>query len=357
MTGARLRATALACALAVALPAADRAVAAPPERFFGVDPQGALEASDYALMRETGVGTLRFELHWGAIDLLPPGGGYDWSSSDAIVARAAENGIRALPFVYGAPPWVSASDPPRGPEALAEWRAFLAAAVHRYGPRGEFWSENPSLPRMPIRDWQIWNEQNSPTYWEPRPDVGEYAKLLHAAHAAITERDPGARLILGGMFGTPFAGLKPGIAAWDFLTRLYREPGARDDFDAVAPHPYAARFAGVRDQIDRFRRRMVRAGDGRAQLWITELGWASGGVPHPLNPGRAGQARRLRRAFHYLIDRRRELRLANVTWYSWRDSAATDAGLCVWCPESGLLDAGGAAKPSLDAFAELTGAR
>ena len=178
--------------------------------------------------------------------------------------------------------------------------------------------------------------------------------MLHAAHTAIAARDPGARLILGGMFGTPFAGLGPGIAAWDFLARLYREPGARRDFDAVAPHPYAARFAGVRNQIERFRARMARAGDRRAGLWITELGWASGGVPHPLNPGPAGQAQRLRRAFEYLLRRRSELRLQNITWYSWRDNSAGD--LCVWCPESGLLTEDGSAKPSFDVFREMTGA-
>jgi hypothetical protein len=357
MIGARRGVGGLAGALALLLLPALASAAPAPKRFFGVDPQGTLDRSDYARMSEAGVGTLRFELHWAAIDLVPPGGGYDWSSSDTVVAGAAANGIRALPFVYGAPPWVSPSGTPRGPLALAEWRAFLAAAVDRYGPRGEFWSENPSLPRMAIRDWQIWNEQNSPTYWDPRPDVGEYAELLDAAHAAITGRDPSARVILGGMFGTPFAGLKPGIAAWDFLTALYREPGAKQDFDAVAPHPYAARFAGVRDQIERFRRRMARAGDGRARLWITELGWASGGLPHPLNPGPAGQARRLRHAFKYLLRKRRELRLSNVTWYSWRDNSTGDAGLCVWCPESGLLGADGSAKPSFDAFAEVTGAR
>ena len=79
-------------------------------------------------------------------------------------------------------------------------------------------------------------------------------------------------------------------------------------------------------------------------------------MPHPLNPGPAGQVQRLRRAFRYLLRERRELRLANVTWYSWRDNPA-DAGLCVWCPESGLLDPDGVPKPSFDAFAELTGAR
>ena len=127
---------------------------------------------------------------------------------------------------------------------------------------------------MPIRDWQIWNEENSPTYWQPRPNVREYARLLAASHDAITGRDPGAKVILGGMYGTPFGGLKPGIAAWRFLARLYGIAGTKRDFDAVAPHPYAARLADVRNQIDRLRRRMVKAGDGQTELWVTELGFS-----------------------------------------------------------------------------------
>ena len=359
MIGRRLRAGGLAGTLALVLAPAATSAAAPPPAFFGVDPQGWLDADDYARMGAAGVGTLRFQLSWPAIDPGPATDDYDWSSPDAIVAGAAQYGIRALPFAIGAPAWaVGDSGPPVSPPALAAWRGFLAAAVDRYGPGGEFWATHPSLPRMPIRDWQIWNEENSPTYWQPRPDVREYARLLAASHDAITGRDPGAKVILGGMFGTPFGGQKPGIAAWRFLGQLYRIAGARRDFDAVAPHPYAARLAEVRDQIARLRRRMERAGDERAELWVTEIGWASGGAPHPLNRGTAaGQATRLRAAFRYLLRNRRALNLENVTWYSWRDNTDPAAALCAWCPESGLLMEDGTAKPALGAFMEFAGGR
>ncbi len=340
-----------------------------PKHFFGVDPQGPLDQLDYARMRDAGVGTVRFELSWAAIDPGPGADDYDWSSPDAIVAGAARSGMRALPFVLGAPDWVVALDgndceagrcpayPPRGPRELAAWRAFLTAAVDRYGPHGRFWVANPEVPRVPIRNWQIWNEENSPSYWKPRPNVKEYAKLLDAAHSAIRKRDPGANVILGGMFGTPFGGLRPGIAAWDFLARLYRREGARRDFEGVAPHPYAARFAEVKTQINRFRTEMAVAGDESAGLWITELGWASGGAAHPLNRGPAGQARRLRQSFRYLIRKRRRLGIRNVTWYSWRDNLGADLGLCVWCPESGLLRENHSRKPAFDAFREFAVAR
>jgi hypothetical protein len=157
------------------------------------------------------------------------------------------------------------------------------------------------------------------------------------------------------MFGTPLGGRKPALAAWDFLAKLYRQKGAKRDFDGVAPHPYASRLSKVLAQIELIRDEMVSAGDARAELWITELGWASGGPPNPLNRGLRGQASRLKEAFKHLLKKRRKLRIENVTWYSWRDNSATDAGLCEWCPESGLLNEDGSAKPSFEAFTGFTG--
>ena len=337
----------LAASLALLAAVTATAAATPPKRFFGVDPQTPLADADYARMGEAGVGLVRFPLFWAPVSAGSEAT-YDWSAADALVAGAAANGIRALPFVLG-------TAPPQGDTERAAWRTFLEAAVARYGPGGELWAANPELPRLPIRDWQIWNEQNSPGNWVPRPNVRAYAKLLAESHAAIKNTDPGATVIVGGMFGTPFGGLPPGISAWDFLDRLYRRQGAERDFEGIALHPYAAGLAGVKRQIERIRRRLARAGDGAAELWITELGWASGGVAHPLTRGLSGQARRLRQSFRYLTRNRRELNLQNVTWYSWRDNLSPSAGLCTWCPESGLLTADGQPKPALAALTEFTG--
>jgi hypothetical protein len=365
----RARAGALTGApiLVAMLAIAAGAFAAPPRSFFGVMPQGPLDSADYAEMGDAKVGTLRFELYWAGIDPGPESGDYDWSSADAVVGGAARNGVATLPFVASAPAWVVRLDghscqpgkcPPYGPkggQALAAWRAFLTAAVDRYGPNGEFWAENPDVPKLPVRAWQIWNEQNSPSFWKPKPDVKAYANLLDSAHRAITAADPGAEIILGGMFGTPLGGRKPAVSAWDFLAKLYRRKGARKDFDGVAPHPYASRFSKVRAQIDLLRDAMVDANDADAALWITELGWASGGAPNPLNRGLAGQADRLTEAFKYLIKKRKSLNIRNLTWYSWRDNSSTDAQLCEWCPRSGLLNEDRSPKPSFDAFTAFTG--
>jgi polysaccharide biosynthesis protein PslG len=339
---------------------------AAPAKFFGVMPQGPLEALDYQRMGEANVGVLRFELRWAAIDPSSADHDYDWSTADEVVGSAARNGFATLPFVASAPNWVLELDGhrcepgkcqpygPRSAAALRAFRAFLTAAAERYGPGGGFWNEHPELVSHPIGDWQIWNEQNSPTFWKPKPNVKAYAKLLHAANDAITRADPRAEIVLGGMFGTPLGGRRPALSAWDFLAKLYRQPGVKRDFDAVAPHPYASKFSKVLDQLGYLRDVMRKAHDRTASLWITELGWASGGPPNPLNRGLQGQAARLTEAYRYLIRKRRKLRIEGLTWYSWRDNSATDVGLCEWCPESGLLTEEREEKPSYRAFTRLS---
>jgi polysaccharide biosynthesis protein PslG len=316
-------------------------------------------------MAAAGVGTLRFELSWALAN--PSPGVYDWTASDALVAGAAGAGIRPLPFLFETPAWVVAVDgrecvtscaaaAPRGAAALEAWRAFAEAAARRYGPGGDFWTEHPALNPRPIRAWQIWNEQNSPTFFNPRPSPRRYAAMLTPAHDAITAIDPGARIILGGMFGMPRGGRGSAIAAWRFLARIYRR-GAAADFDGVAAHPYAPTLSGVLDQVERIRAAMARAGDGATRLWITELGWASHGPASALNRGPSGQAQRLRHSFRRLLAERHRLLIANVDWYSWRDRPAATGDLCFWCPGSGLVDVHLDSKPSLAAFATLTAGR
>jgi len=82
----------------VALLLAGSAQAVPP-RFFGVVPQTALGANDYARMGAANVGLLRTELSWPATDPSPAVGDENWAAFDAVVGGAAREGVRTLPFV------------------------------------------------------------------------------------------------------------------------------------------------------------------------------------------------------------------------------------------------------------------
>ena len=358
---AALVAAGLCALLALSATAAARA----PKNFFGVVPQGPLTDQDFARMGKAKVGTLRFQLVWSMIDGTSAAGDYDWAAPDHVIGQAARNGVRALPFVYSTPDWVARLDgvncqrcgafAPRNGAALQAWREFLLAAVQRYGPGGQFWAAHPEIPERPIRAWQLWNEQNSPTFYAPRPKVKAYAKLLSAGHDAILSVDRGAEIVLGGMFATPLGGDKPAIKSWKYLKRLYRVKGAKRSFDGVAPHPYAPQMKNVKAQIDLLRRAMKHGHDRKAELWITEIGWSSARNGNPLNRGPRGQADRLTQAFKYFQRKRRKFKIENVDWYSWRDNHAAGVGLCAFCPDSGLLKEGYDPKRSLRAFTRFTG--
>ncbi|MGH2986859.1 MAG: hypothetical protein ACRDLO_09255, partial [Solirubrobacterales bacterium] len=181
-----------------------------------------------------------------------------------------------------------------------------------------------------------------------------FAKLLDASSRGIKSVDRGAEIVLGGMFGTPLGGRKPGISAWRFLEELYDVKGSKRDFDGVAPHPYAAKLKKVKAQVNLLRDEMRAGGDRNAELWITEIGWGSGGPKNPLNRGSAGQASRLRQAFKFFKRKRRSWNVSTVVWYSWQDNL-DDPNLCVWCPQSGLLTENGEEKPSYRAYVKLSG--
>src|SRR3954449_4697450 len=94
---------------------------------------------------------------------------WNWSYADSFFAAAAAARLNVLPFLSTAPGWAVPVDrrfgsskflPVRSGRQRAGWRQFVTQAVLRYGPGGSFWSENPALPRRPIRTWQIWNEPN-----------------------------------------------------------------------------------------------------------------------------------------------------------------------------------------------------
>jgi hypothetical protein len=342
------------------------ATAEAPRGFFGVVPQGAITDEDLARMEQGGIGTIRIVVPWGELDPSNAPGDTNFSSVDPVVLGAAQHGIRVVPTIYGTPLWAATEldgetdcDPdcptyaPHSEAALDAWGGFIGEMVDRYGPGGTLWEENAMVEPVPVQAWQIWNEQNSPTFFRPDPDPDAYAQLLHVASTAIAKRDPKATVILGGMFGTPFSGKPPAYSAWEFLRKLYEVPGARDDFDGVAAHPYAAHFKKIEDQVSLLHDEVVRADDD-AGLWITEVGASSAAGHNPLDRGPKGQAELLSESFELFLDQRVAWDIDAVTWYAWRDN--TQVVLCDWCAHSGLFEESSLTpKPAWDAFVSFTG--
>jgi hypothetical protein len=327
------------------LPAGAQAV---PRGFFGIAPQTGIGPQDTARMRGGGLETLRAPLNWATVQPTARGG-FDWSSFDDLVATAAEGRLEVLPFLCSPPGWAVRPRtrlPIDSGRRRQAWAAFAGAAVERYGSRGTFWEEHAPgtkdpLPRLPIHAWQIWNEENFFYFTKPA-SPGRYARLLSISHRAIHRADPRASVVIGGLFGNPKQSPPAAMDAADFLDRLYRVPGVKADFDAVALHPYAADAAELRLLVDGVRRVMVRHGDRRAGLYLTEMGWGSQErSPVSFEVGLHGQAQQLRAAYGYLLGARRRLNLEQVVWFSWKDAPL----LCSFCDSVGLFRRGARFKP------------
>jgi hypothetical protein len=305
---------AIGAALLLAAPAHARSV---PRGWLGVQADGPLTepgnrfASEWSLMRSSGVETVRVAFDWRASQAAA-GGPIDFAGMDAAVVAAAQQRLPVLPVVHRTPDWAAdrpgdgASSAPRGTAAYA---AFLTALVGRYGPNGSLWAEQPALPWLPIRAWQIWNEPNLRLFWTTQPFARPYVALLKASRRALRAADPGARVILAGL---------PNIS-WVALRQIYRA-GGRGSFDAVALHPYTTPRNVLRlVRLARVEARRFR--DGRVPIWITEMTWTASrgkarGLPGLVTDER-GQSARLRTALSRLARARRKYRIQKVIWYTW----------------------------------------
>ena len=154
----------------------------------------------------------------------------------------------------------------------------------------------------------------------PDADPLAYAEVVELAAAEIHRADPDGEVVLGGMFGPRSSSSLDGAAR--YLRELYRIPGFRESFEGFAIHPYSPTVDGALGQI-RAALRVVRKRNDDADLWITEIGWASSGDPDErLVTDVKGQARLLRESFTEFADSARRWRLRGVYWYAWRDTRA-----------------------------------
>lgn len=366
---AKLRAwTATLTICAVALGAFAATASAVPAKFWGVVPQATPTAEQFQRLKNGGADSVRTPVGWSAVQPTQ-GGPIDWSGVDAVVKGAADAGLEVLPFLNGAPSWAVAVDkrfgspmtlPVKTATQRSAWINFVRQAVLRYGPTGSFWAEHPGVTTRPIRTWQIWNEQNF-KYFVARPNPADYGKLLKLSYTAIKGIDPGAKLILGGMFATPIEATfnkKPPQAyfASEFLDKMYRTtPGVKSKFSGVALHPYTGSYKNLPAKIEEIRTVLRAHRDTAKRLWITELGWSSGPPAsdgsNSFAKGPKGQAQQLRGAFSLLARNQRKWHIDRVYWFSVDDQP----GSCNFCDGSGLFGEGFKPKKAWFEFVRFAG--
>jgi len=310
---------------------------------------GAYRRENLDRVRSTGAGLLRQTFDWARIEPAP--GRYDLSFYDGYVSALARRHLRLLPILFNPPPFRSSAPaeprhgtyPPRRPADMGEFGALIA---RRYGPGGSFWREHPELPRLPVRSWQVWNEPNLPAYWPSGPDAAEYVRLLRATGRGIRSVDPTAEIITAGL---PDSSL--GVPLRDYVAAMYAAGGA-DAFDTLAVNPYGLDARGVLDTVRAVRAVASENGDNPA-VWVTELGWATGGPRSDFRVSEPRQAELLEETVLALARRRRDLHIRGVVYFNWRDSTPYAGGRDFFGLHTGLLRLDGDAKPALASYKKV----
>lgn len=223
--------------------------------------------------REMGLGWLRQELPWDAIEPTP--GEFQWEQWDRIVGAARERGFALVLVLNRTPEWArqpgEQENPLAPPENSADFTRFARAAAERYGDE--------------VMAWQIWDEPNLMPHWgtEVIIDPESYAAFLASTVPAIREADPDAIIAAGALGPTG----EPGgfnISEMRFLQGLY-DAGAAPYFDAVALKPYGFWYGPTERLYDEgtlnFDRPvlvhevMQRNRDEETPIWFVEGGWVT----------------------------------------------------------------------------------
>ncbi len=295
----------------------------------------ALQIAD---TKTLGVHWVRVFLTWP--DLEPQRGMFaaNWVAKYEQLFAALPARTKVIIDVVDAPTWETGSGNPHAPPANpSDYAAFLGALAQRWAGR--------------VAAYEIWNEEDSASWWAGGPDPTAYAQLLQATYPVVKAADPSATVVLGGLTGNDYP----------FLEGVYRA-GGKGYFDAVGVHtdtacnvlsPYDF-LRGEHNRIipDSFlayrevHATMLANGDDKP-IWMTETSWRTtravcpegafaGHKPEGVTPAR--QALFLRQAYHCLA---RDTYVQLALWFPLQDKGTL---------LSGLVRANGARKPSFAAM-------
>jgi hypothetical protein len=313
----------------------------------------AYRLSNLSAIRAARGRLLRKVFDWSEIETSP--GHYDLGAYDRYVADAASRGIKILPVLFNPPSFRAKGHGGHGtwpPVSNAAFADFAKVVVRRYGLHGTLWSSRRDIPKRPITSWQIWNEPSLTVYWLPRPSARQYVRMLKVVGRAIKSVDGRRAEIVSA--GIPPSLLSSAVPIVRYIKQLYRA-GARRYFDTLALNSYARNRGELAGLLRTVRGLMNRYGHRRARLWITELGWATGGPRHRFNVGLAGQARRISSCFSLVRRLRARYRIRGLVYFSWKDQRPYPPAFSdMWGLHTGLRTLDGRPKPGYSAFKRAT---
>lgn len=313
---------------------------------------------DYNRAAQAGIGSIR-GLVW--IPGIMQSKNYSWSGQDAHFRKRAQAGIRTIPVICGESPNKKRFAGPFDSN-WKEYKAAVFATVKRYGPGGDFWKENKSLPYVPITTWEVCNEPNL-RHFVPggrinTTSVASYRQYLVQVSRIIRKANRQAVVLVGGLASIKGAKRPNGIPGVRFLSDLYRYPEVRASFDGVAYHPYANSPEEVIDEVRAVRNVMDKNGDNGKTIHITEVGWGTDGGDRALSVSPQQQAENLTKSLSWFKENKNQYKIGTVAWYFWQDIKRPAMGGTTrmnWDSYAGLFDVNGNPKPAWYAFLNVTG--
>lgn len=244
--------------------------------FLEKEPERQNVVRSVQMLKDGGVTFVRQSFPWQ--DIEPAPGQYSWAKYDFIVEQLNQAGIGILARVDTIPQWAR---PPTDdttafdkgpPQDFNNYANFVAAIATRYKGR--------------IGHFQVWNEPNLNGEWGGKPISPEqYGLLLKYTWEKVKAVDPTALIVTAGLAQTTEDGVKTNnLNELDFIDRLYKS-GAGPYFDILSVMDYGLgnspedrRVSPDRTNFSRLllaREVMVRNGDAKKPIWVSEYGWLS----------------------------------------------------------------------------------
>jgi hypothetical protein len=302
------------------------------------------QAAQLAAMKAIGITEIRLDANW---DWVQYGGknAFDWAQLDQAVTSVRAAGMSVDLIVDGCPPWAAVSgakgDPSPQPASSAQYARWAADVAARYAPKG-------------VNTFEIWNEPNNVSFWQPAPNPAAYTADLIAAYKAIKNVDPSAFVLSAGL--APQSNDGTNINAITFLQRMYAY-GARGHFDGVGYHPYSypalpntydswSGWSQMNQTSPSIRSVMAANGDSGKKIYLTEVGAPTGG---PSGVGQTSQAAEFTQAIGAA---KATSWIGGIYLYSWQDEGTDTSNTEDWF---GLLTAAGAHKPAYTAVKNAIG--
>jgi polysaccharide biosynthesis protein PslG len=241
------------------------------------------------LIAAAGFHWLRQEFPWADLEISGKGNFDDcrngpcisaWAKYDQIVSLADRSGLEIIVRLSAAPNWSRADADARGafapPDNFSDFADYAVAVAEHYRGR--------------VRYFQIWNEPNGNDEWGYQPvDPEAYTRLLCETYQRLKAFDPESVVLAAALTPTnELGGFNPNGSGGTnmndlvYLQRMYNA-GAKGCFDIMSVQGYGLwsgptdhRLNAIKINFARnlfIRDLMVRNGDERKAIWISEMNW------------------------------------------------------------------------------------